>query len=61
MIGELVRICDAEHTVDLGRYRIDNGAVARCFVVINPDVNHPIPNGSVTNVGGDGGRQVSIK
>ena len=42
VIGEYGRAGDAEHPVDLGRYRIDNGAISRCFVVINPDVHNSI-------------------
>ena len=61
MIGEYGRAGDAEHPVALGRYRISNGAISRCFVEINPDVHNSIANGGGTVVGGDGGQHVFVE
>ena len=60
VIGEYIRLADAKHPVDLRCYRIANGSTTSCFVMINPDIDHPITNDSVADVGGDCGQHVFI-
>ena len=60
MISELRRAADAKHPVDLCRYRIANGGIACCFVMIHSNINHPVTYGGVTDVGCDRSRHVSI-